>query len=106
MKWMDWRVFFVTAILLAIADVAVFWLGLPQRNDWMHYIVWAVNLPAMPFAFLLARYASPGHEYAANLVLGTFAVLVWATLLGLLSAWRHRRKVNDDDDDEDQQAEA
>ena len=100
---MDWRVFLVTAILLAIADVALFWLGFPQRNDWMHYIVWAVNLPAMPFAYLLARYAAPGHEYAANLVLGAFAVLAWAALLGWMTAWRHRRMAESADDDDDDQ---
>jgi hypothetical protein len=104
MKWMDWRTFFVTAILLAVADVALFWLEFPGRTDWLRYIVWAVNLPAMPFAFLLAERLR-GHEYAANLALGTFAVLFWAALLGLLTAWLHRRKAAAADDEAHDQPE-
>jgi hypothetical protein len=89
---MDWRTFFVTAILLGAVDVVLFWLGFAERTDWLRYLLWAVNLPAMPIAVAIASSVRQENETVVSYVLAAFAILCWAALLGWWAARRRRRR--------------
>jgi hypothetical protein len=89
---MDWRTFFVTAILLGAVDGVLFWQWFYENKEWPKYPMWVVNLPAMPIALAIADSVHRENDRIMSAVWEVFAVRWWGALLGLWTAWRRRRR--------------